>query len=96
MKSRDSHPFVIFGVAIGLLSTALLILAFGQTNHITQVKVGPPPVLSGISATNITSGSATIVWTTNLAAASQVEYGTTVRYNQSSSLNGTSPLFRVQ
>lgn len=36
-----------------------------------------PPAISSISASNITSTSATITWTTNELAYSQVEYGTT-------------------
>src|SRR3989338_7373243 len=35
------------------------------------------PTLRNIAATNITTGAATIQWTTNEAATSQVEYGTT-------------------
>jgi len=34
------------------------------------------PVLSGIAVPNITSGSATVTWTTNIDATSQIEYGT--------------------
>lgn len=40
-----------------------------------------PPIISLVSASNITSNSATITWITNEASDSQVEYGTTTPYN---------------
>ncbi len=39
-----------------------------------------PPIISGVSATNIGPNSATITWTTNENATSVVEYGTTTSY----------------
>jgi hypothetical protein len=46
-----------------------------------------PPVLSAITSSGITSTGATISWTTNEAADSQVDYGTTTSYGSSTSLN---------
>ena len=42
----------------------------------------PPPavVISNVSATNVTATSATISWTTNVAADGRVDYGTTTAY----------------
>lgn len=48
-----------------------------------------PPVLSGISATNISQTGATVNWTTNEAADTQVEYGLTTLYGASTPLNTT-------
>jgi hypothetical protein len=45
-----------------------------------------PPVISGVSATSIGTTTATIVWTTDEAADSQVEYGTTTAYGSSTPL----------
>ena len=45
------------------------------------------PAISGVAASNITSSSATISWTTNEASDTQVEYGTTTSYGSTSSLN---------
>ena len=45
-----------------------------------------PPVISTVSATGITSSAATITWTTNEAADSQVDYGTTATYGSSTTL----------
>jgi hypothetical protein len=52
----------------------------------------PPPItlsLSAISSSGITSSGVTITWTTNVGATSQVNYGTTTSYGQSSPLNSS-------
>src|SRR6185295_7908674 len=46
-----------------------------------------PPVISAVGATAITTNGATIGWTTNEAADTQVEYGTTTAYGSSTTLN---------
>ncbi|TAK03045.1 MAG: hypothetical protein EPO39_12735 [Candidatus Manganitrophaceae bacterium] len=46
-----------------------------------------PPILSGIAAGNLTSGGATLSWTTNEPADTQIQYGTTTAYGASTSLN---------
>ncbi len=46
-----------------------------------------PPVISGVSASGVTSGGATISWTTDEASDSQIEYGTTAGYESSSTLD---------
>jgi hypothetical protein len=48
-----------------------------------------PPVISSLSANGITATSANIAWATNEAADSQVEYGTTTGYGQSTPLDST-------
>jgi chitodextrinase len=48
-----------------------------------------PPTISGVTVTGLTSSSATITWTTNVAASSQVNYGTTTTYGLNSGLNAT-------
>jgi hypothetical protein len=49
----------------------------------------PPPVISGIGASGMTTSAATIGWTTDVASSSQVEYGTTASYGSSSALDST-------
>jgi hypothetical protein len=51
----------------------------------------PPPPLSitSVSSSGITNSGATITWTTNVAANSQVEYGTTAAYGQTTPVNNT-------
>ncbi|MCG3111081.1 MAG: fibronectin type III domain-containing protein [Candidatus Manganitrophus sp. SB1] len=46
-----------------------------------------PPAFSGIAAGNLTSNSATISWTTNELADTQVQYGTTTAYGSTTTLN---------
>jgi len=48
-----------------------------------------PPTISNVVSGNITSGSGTITWSTNEAASSQVEYGTTTAYGSSSPLDSS-------
>jgi phosphodiesterase/alkaline phosphatase D-like protein len=59
----------------------------------TLTTVTPPditgPTLSNIAASNITSTSAVITWSTNETATSQVEYGTTLSYGSSTALGAT-------
>src|SRR6266542_5490805 len=45
------------------------------------------PVISNVAAVGITTYTATIIWTTNENSDSQVEYGTTTAYGQSTALN---------
>jgi len=46
-----------------------------------------PPTISAVQATSITSAGATITWTTNEPATSQVEYGTTTAYGAQTTLD---------
>src|SRR5437899_3466048 len=48
-----------------------------------------PPVISSVSAFNISSSQATITWATNQASDSQVEYGLTTAYGSSTPLNSS-------
>lgn len=47
------------------------------------------PVISGVTAGNLTATSADISWTTAEAASSQVEYGLEVTYGSSTAVDGT-------
>ncbi|HYR43714.1 MAG TPA: LamG-like jellyroll fold domain-containing protein, partial [Terriglobia bacterium] len=46
-----------------------------------------PPVISGVNTSNITSFGAMVTWTTDERADSQVDYGTTSSYGQSTPLD---------
>ena len=52
--------------------------ALGATN---------PPVISNVQSSSVTGSSATITWTTDVPSDSQVQYGPTTSYGQSSTLN---------
>jgi uncharacterized lipoprotein YddW (UPF0748 family) len=54
-----------------------------------QLGNDPLPQISNVQASNITDTAATITWYTNQLATSQVEYGPTDAYGQSSPLNGS-------
>ena len=66
----------------------------GNTNTASGVTVTvdnpvdtTPPIISGVSATSLTLSGATIAWTTNEAADSQVEYGVTTSYGFTTTLD---------
>lgn len=46
-----------------------------------------PPTIGAVSSSGMTTGSATITWTTNESSTSQVEYGSTTAYGSMSALN---------
>lgn len=48
-----------------------------------------PPMISGVTAVNPSQNGATINWTTNEPATSQVEYGPTTSYGSSTAVNTT-------
>lgn len=59
----------------------------GFSNEVTfSIADTTPPVISAVSATTILSSGATIIWTTNEAADSQVEYGLTTAYGSTTPL----------
>jgi hypothetical protein len=49
----------------------------------------PAPTISAVAAAQVQSNTATITWTTNVAADSQVDYGTTASYGLSSPLDAS-------
>jgi PKD repeat protein len=48
-----------------------------------------PPVISGVYADSITSSSAVVNWTTNEASDSQIEYGTTLSFGNTTSVDSS-------
>lgn len=58
-----------------------------QATDRTFTTLAPPPVISDVQAGNITNSTATITWSTDVAATSQVEYGTTTSYGQTTALD---------
>jgi hypothetical protein len=73
----------------GGIETAILSQSTGSTIYTvtpagTNCASASPPVITAITATNIATNSATITWTTNIAADSTVSYGTTTSYGATS------------
>ena len=84
---------LISGVA-GMYSnpTSITVNAYGQVIAVTAAAPDTtPPVISALTVTNITGNGATVTWTTNEPADSQVEYGPTTSYGTSTTLD-TSPV----
>ncbi len=86
--------FVVFApVAGGNASGTLSISVAGNVYPVTLAGTGvapadtTPPTISGVAFSNLSSSGASITWTTNEAADSQVEYGTTSAYGQVTALN---------
>ncbi len=61
---------------------------FTDCNQAVSASLAPTAV-SAVSAAGVGSSSATIVWTTNNAASSQVQYGPTTAYGVTTTLNST-------
>ncbi len=84
---------MIVGIGILYLSipqparAAALTIDASVTTH--QSAFTNPPVISAVTAGGITSTSATITWTTNIPSSSQVLYGTSPSYGQSTTLDST-------
>jgi hypothetical protein len=58
-----------------------IIVAFAETADVT------PPVISGVGASGITQAAATVSWTTDEPADTQVQYGTSTAYTLLSTLD---------
>jgi phosphodiesterase/alkaline phosphatase D-like protein len=84
-------PFASAGTAVSVSDTA-------PTNdrfNYSAVEVVPSnatpvaPTIFGVSASGITSSSATVAWSTDVASSSQIEYGTTTSYGTTTTLDNT-------
>jgi Domain of unknown function DUF11/Putative peptidoglycan binding domain len=72
------------GVETATLSQSTGSAVYTVTPSGTTCANTAPPVITNITATNIATNSATITWTTNIAADSTVSYGTTISYGSTS------------
>ncbi len=62
----------------------------------TLQDAGTPPVISNLAVSNITSRGATVTWTTNVAANTQVFYGTTAACSSSTKIKTTLTTLHTQ
>ena len=77
-------PHTLSAVAVNAAAIA------GASGSVSVTVNNPmPPVISGIAAAAITASGATITWTTDKAADSQVAYGVTAAYGSGSVLDPT-------
>ncbi len=75
------------GIALLLLMLALTVVKSGCVGVAGGGGNPPAVTISNPAASNISSTGATITWSTNVPADSQVDYGTTPSYGQSNALN---------
>jgi hypothetical protein len=90
-------PISIAGI-VASDPSALMVSTIGSDGTV-QVLAPPdttPPTISGVMSSNVTSVGASILWATNEAADSQVEYGTTTAYGSSTTLNTGMTLSHMQ
>ncbi len=70
-------------------SASVFVWAGNMSEQDFELGGNPGPQISNVQATNVTDDSATITWTTDQPATSQVEYGLTTAYGNLSPLHGT-------
>jgi hypothetical protein len=75
--------------AVSTIGTAGGVIAFSPSDT-------TPPVISGVTSSNLSATGATITWTTNEASDSQIEYGTTIGYGSSTSLDSSMVVSHLQ
>jgi hypothetical protein len=98
----DNHSQILhFGLAAGQTYDVVVTFLTGETRTLSQVAPGQllfiegaqndnqPPVISNVTSTQITLTSATINWSTDKPADSQVEYGLNTGYGQGTPVNAT-------
>jgi uncharacterized lipoprotein YddW (UPF0748 family) len=76
----------------GLVGTTRQVtVTAGQVLRVADVVLNnnAPPVITNVAASGVTNAAATITWTTNTDATSQVQYGLTTSYGSTSPLNST-------
>ncbi len=91
-----SHSVTLTGLMPGttynfdVMSANLAATSSTSANYtFTTTGTAPAPVITAVTASNVTSGTAMITWTTDQAATSQVNYGATTSYGSSTTLDPT-------
>jgi hypothetical protein len=81
-------PVTISGI-VAADPDAAQVITFGTSGSVTVLVSSDttPPTISGVTSTNIFSTGATIAWNTNETSDTQVEYGLTTGYGNTTSLN---------
>jgi hypothetical protein len=92
-----SHSVTLTGLTLGTTydfdvvsaNAGAMSAASGNSTFMTTSVVSSPPVITNVATTNLTSTSVTVTWTTDQPSSSLVNYGTTMGYGSSSTLNTT-------
>ncbi len=77
------HIFSVLPGAIAAFVTSLALLLYMWVAAANAT----PPIISNVTATNLLTNGATITWTTDIPADTQVEYGTATTYGFSTTPN---------
>jgi alpha-L-arabinofuranosidase len=85
LNSGTTYYFVAEGTGANGATGYSSMYSFTTTGTVST----PTPVISAVTATSISSTSATITWTTDQATSSQVNYGTTTGYGSASPINSS-------
>jgi hypothetical protein len=83
LNSGTTYYFVAQSIGADGATGYSSVMTFTTTGTATT----PPPVISNVTATNISTTTATITWTTDQLSSSQVNYGLSTTYTLSSTLN---------
>lgn len=84
------QPSTLYHYRIWSVDAAGNIAISGDNTFMTTAATDTtPPVISGVTAGTLTNTSAVITWTTDEAATSQVDYGLTTAYGNSTPLDPT-------
>jgi len=88
-----SHSVTLTGLAAGatydfdvMSADSSAVSSTSANSTFSTTGTAPPPVISNVSSSSVTSGSATITWTTDQASTSVVNYGPTTGYGSTASL----------
>jgi hypothetical protein len=84
-----SRAILLLAISFYSLSLDMASAQSNITFTINQAADATVPSITGVSASNVTSNSATISWTTDEASDSQLEYGTSSSYGSSTAVNGS-------
>lgn len=89
--SDPTLAYVIYGPDVTMVQSNYQSVAHAKSGDYVYVNTAVPLTMSdsSVQAAGITASSATISWTTNSAADSQVEYGPTVAYGTASPTDAT-------
>ncbi len=82
-----------YGLSLSTGQKALITGAYTKAGDVitatgaVDISIIPAPVISGVAGSNITETGVTVAWTTDVTSDTQVEYGTTTSYGNSTTLN---------
>jgi hypothetical protein len=82
-------PVLNLGVYDLTLTALTGLTGWTNTRDVVGFDTAPPIVISDVEAINITSTDALITWTTSVPGTSQVQYGTTDQYGNTTILDST-------